>query len=425
MRIAGRTAVIGMGGGIACYKVCELVRLLVRAGVSVRVIMTAAARQFVSPLTLQTLSGNPVATEIFDPEQESRIGHIRLAESADLVVLAPATADLLARAAAGLANDLLTATLLATRAPVLAAPAMNVHMWEHPSVQENVARLRARGVGVVGPESGELACGYEGAGRLAEPTVIFAEAARLLSPHDLAGAHLLVTAGPTREPIDPVRFLSNRSSGKMGYAVAAAAWRRGAEVTLVSGPTALPAPHGVRTVEVETAREMQHQLEAALPGKDALVMAAAVADYRPRRVEAHKIKRRAAGNLRLELEPNPDILSTLPRPKGCLMIGFAAETGPPVAEAKRKLSEKRLDMVVANDVTAAGAGFDKDTNRVTLVAAGGQTIELPLLEKEEAAERICDWLAAHIDRRAARGQRRLKQQGPGRAKRESRRRGPR
>src|SRR5215831_15217820 len=257
MRLKGKTIVVALSGGIACYKACEVVRLLVRAGAAVRVIMTAGARQFVSPLTLQTLSGHPVATDTFSLTQESEIGHIRLADTADCILVAPATANVLAKMAAGIADDLLTTVLLATRAPVLVAPAMNVHMWENALVQANLRTLRELGWRTIEPDVGYLACGYEGAGRLADAAVIVAEVQRAVGPGDLRGARVLVTAGPNREPIDPVRFISNRSSGRMGYALAAAAWRRGADVTLVSGPTGLGAPHGVRRVPVTTAAEMR------------------------------------------------------------------------------------------------------------------------------------------------------------------------
>jgi len=398
--------VVGLSGGIACYKACEAVRLLVGRGARVQVVMTAGAQQFVTPLTLQALSRNPVATDTFSLTQESEIGHIRLADAAEVMLVAPATADVLGRMAAGIADDLLTTVLLATRAPVVVAPAMNVHMWEHPAVQENVARLAARGVRVVGPASGSLACGYEGAGRLVEPETIVEEILRVLAPQDLAGERVLVTAGPTEEPLDPVRYLSNRSSGKMGYAIARVARRRGADVTLVSGPVALAPPPGVRTVSVGTAREMQQAAEEAFATATVVVAAAAVADYRPRRPLAQKLKKTAA-TLALDLERNPDILRTLAARKGRrLIVGFAAETHDVVAEAKRKLREKRCDLVVANDVTAPDAGFGADTNRVRLIDASGLDEELALLPKEDVAARVFDWVAAH--RRRAASPRRLR-----------------
>jgi phosphopantothenoylcysteine decarboxylase/phosphopantothenate--cysteine ligase len=398
MQLNGRTVVVGLSGGIACYKACEAVRLLVGRGARVQVVMTAGAQQFVTPLTLQALSRNPVATDTFSLTQESEIGHIRLADAAEAIVVAPATADVIGKMAAGIADDLLTTVLLATRAPVVVAPAMNVHMWEHPAVQENVTRLVGRGVRVVGPASGALACGYEGAGRLVEPEVLVEEVLRILAPQDLAGERVLVTAGPTEEPVDPVRYLSNRSSGKMGYAIARVARRRGADVTLVSGPVALTPPPGVRTVRVGTAREMQQAAEEAFATATVVVAAAAVADYRPRRPLAQKLKKTTAA-LALDLERNPDILRGLAARKGRrLIVGFAAETHDLATEAKRKLREKRCDLVVANDVTAADAGFGADTNRVRLIDANGLDEELPLLSKEDVAGRVLDWVAGRCKR---------------------------
>ncbi len=400
MRLDGRTVVVGLTGGIACYKACEVVRLLVGAGARVPVIMSAGAQQFVAPLTLQTLSGQPVATDTFSLTQESEIGHIRLADQADAIVIAPATANVLGKLANGIADDLLTTVLLAARAPLVIAPAMNVHMWEHVAVQENLARLIARGARVVGPASGALACGYEGAGRLAEPADIVEEVGCALTAQDLRGVRVLVSAGPTREPVDPVRYLSNRSSGKMGYALARVARRRGAEVTLVSGPSALAPPPGVHLVRVTTARDMATAVEEAFPAAAAVIMSAAVADYRPREAAARKLKKDAAG-LTLELERTPDILAGLGARKGRrLLIGFAAETHDVAAEARRKLRAKRLDLIVANDVGAPGAGFDTDTNAVRLLDGGGLDEVLPVLDKEEVAARVLDWVAAHRPQRA-------------------------
>ena len=395
MRLEGKRIVVGMAGGIACYKVAELVRLLVQDGARVRVVMTENAREFITPLTLQTLSGAPVSTDTFSLTQESEIGHIRLADEADAIVVAPSTANLIGKLAAGIADDLLTTVLIATRAPRLLAPAMNVHMYENPIVQENIRRLRAVGYRVVGPASGDLACGYTGFGRLSEPEEIVEEVATLVAVQDLAGERILVTAGPTREALDPVRFLSNRSSGRMGYAVARAARGRGAEVTLVSGPTGLRAPAGVRLVPVTTAREMQRAVAEAYPQASVVVMTAAVADYRPERAAPRKVAKDAAtGPLRLVR--NPDILRELGGRKGSrLLIGFAAETHDVRQRAGHKLREKGLDLIVANDVTADGAGFDVETNRVVLLDAGGDAEELPLLSKDEVAERLCDWIAGH------------------------------
>lgn len=388
-RIDGKRVVVGLSGGIACYKIPELVRLLRTSGARVRVVMTRAACEFITPLTLQTLAGEPVATDLFDLTQESEIGHIRLADDADAIVVAPATANLIGKAAAGLGDDLLTTVLLATRAPVLLAPAMNVHMWENALVQENLARLQRHGWRVIAPGVGALACGYEGAGRLAEPPVIAAEVARALTPQDLQGQRVLVTAGPNREPIDPVRFISNRSSGRMGYALASAAWRRGAEVVLVSGPTALPDPHGVHCVRVQTAAEMHAAVRREFPSSTVLLMAAAVADYRPATARRQKLKK-GDGPLHLELARTVDILGALRGRAGRrLVVGFAAETEAVETSAARKLQRKGLDLIVANDVTAAGAGFEVDTNAVTLIDRGGRTA-VPLASKDVIADRILD-----------------------------------
>lgn len=399
--LEGRTVVVGLSGGIACYKAAEIVRLLRTGGAQVRVIMTRAAQEFITPLTLQTLSGAPVATELFDLTQESEIGHIALADAAEALIVAPATANVIGKAAAGIGDDLLTTVLLATRAPVLLAPAMNVHMWENPLVQANLERLRAHGWRIIDPGVGSLACGYEGAGRLAEPAVVVAEVERALAPADLRGERVVVTAGPNREPIDPVRFLSNRSTGRMGYAVAAAAWRRGAEVVLISGPTALPAPHGVRCERVQTAAEMRDAVRRALPGATMLVMAAAVADYRPATVASQKLKK-GAGPLRLELTRTVDILGELRGRAGdCLVVGFAAETEQVLDNAARKLREKGLDLIVANDVSAPNTGFEVDTNAVTLLDASGATA-VPLASKDVVADAILDRaVALQRTRRAA------------------------
>ena len=389
-----RRVLIAVTGGIAAYKVPELVRILVRAGHSVRCALTRNAAHFVAPLALQTVSGQAVRTELFDREQEGAIDHIALADWADLVVVAPATADSLAKLSHGLADDLVSTLLLATRAPVLVAPAMNVNMWRHPATQANVERLRERGVRFVGPEVGFLACGWEGEGRMAEPSAIADEAMRALGPHTLAGEVVMVTAGGTREPLDPVRALTNRSSGKMGYAIAAEAARRGAEVVLVSGPGSLAVPPGVRRVEVETALEMRDAVLAELPRCTVFVAAAAVADFRPAARAERKIKKESLGEgagLVLELVANPDILAEVGATKGSrTLIGFAAESQDLIASARRKLERKHCDLIVANDVTRAGAGFDADTNAVSFVWPGGEVEELPLLPKAEVAERLLD-----------------------------------
>lgn len=394
---ARRRVLLAVSGGIAAYKTPELVRALVREGATVRCVLTAAAARFVAPLALQTVSGHAVRSDLFDAEQEGAIDHIALADETDLVVVAPATANLLAKLAHGLADDLVSTLLLATRAPLLVAPAMNVNMWRHPATQANVERLRGRGVRFVGPEAGPLACGWEGEGRMAEPDAIAAEAASLLAPKPLAGERFVVTAGGTREPIDPVRVVANRSSGKMGYAIAAEAARRGGEVVLVSGPSALPAPPGVRVTAVETALEMRDAVRAALPGCTVFVGAAAVADFRPVAAAADKIKKEALGEARLviELERTPDILLEVGEQSAReggrrLVIGFAAESRDLLAAARAKLGRKRCDLIVANDVTRAGAGFDADTNAVSFVWPGGDVEELPLLPKREVAERLLD-----------------------------------
>jgi phosphopantothenoylcysteine decarboxylase/phosphopantothenate--cysteine ligase len=392
-RSDGKTVVVALSGGIACYKAPELVRLLRAGGAQVRVIMTRSACEFITPLTLQTVAGAPVATALFDLTQESEIGHIRLADGADAIVVAPATANLIGKAAAGIADDLLTTVLLATRAPVLLAPAMNVHMWENPLVQENLERLRRHGWRVIEPGVGALACGYEGSGRLAEPTVIAAELERAWTAPDLRGERVLVTAGPNREAIDPVRFISNRSSGRMGYALAAAAWRRGAEVVLVSGPTALPAPHGVRCERVVTAAEMHDAVQREFRAATMLLMAAAVADYAPAVARSQKMKKTSAP-MRLELTRTVDILGALRgRRSTHLIVGFAAETEDVLANAERKLHAKGLDLIVANDVAATDAGFEVDTNAVTLIDADGRT-SVPLASKDAVADRILDHVAA-------------------------------
>jgi phosphopantothenoylcysteine decarboxylase / phosphopantothenate---cysteine ligase len=387
-----KTVVVGVSGGIAAYKAAELIRLLIQAGARVRVMMTRNAREFITPLTLQTLSQNPVATDTFSLTEESEIGHIRLADSADAIVIAPATADLIAKAAAGIADDLVTTVLLATRAKVAFAPAMNVHMYEHPAVVENLARLRARGAVIIEPGEGALACGYEGKGRLADPADIVAELERMLSAQDLAGERMLVTAGPTREAIDPVRFVSNHSSGKMGFAVARAAWRRGAEVRLIAGPSALATPHGVARTDTVTAAELLSATARNLVWCNTLVMAAAVADFRPAEPAARKLKKSAAG-LTLKLAPIADELPAA-RKGGRIVVGFAAETDHLEANARDKLKRKHLDLIVANDVTLEGAGFAVDTNIVTLLSADGRAESHPRLSKDEVADLILDKVAA-------------------------------
>jgi phosphopantothenoylcysteine decarboxylase/phosphopantothenate--cysteine ligase len=386
----GKTIVVGITGGIAAYKMCETVRLLVQAGAAVRVILSRAGAEFVTPLTLQALSGNPVARDTFDLTTESGIGHIRLADSADVVLIAPATANVLAKLALGMADDLLTTVTLATRAPVLVAPAMNVHMYENPIVRENIARLSVVGRTIIEPDTGFLACGYEGAGRLPDPSVLVEEVAVAISPKDLGGRKIVVTAGPTWEPLDPVRYIANRSSGKMGFALARVARRRGAHVTLISGPTALPAPRGVDVVRVMSAREMEQAVLGHAPAADCVIMAAAVGDYRPVEVARHKIKR-GRGDTQLRLTSNPDILARVSALPGVrVLVGFAAETRDLVANARRKLQAKGVQLMVANDVSVEGAGFDVDTNIATLLERSGRVDRLQKMSKEELAGVVLD-----------------------------------
>jgi len=389
-----RRILVAVSGGIAAYKVPELVRALDRAGFAVRCALTEAATHFVSPLVLQTLTREPVRTSLLDPGEEGQIGHIDLADWAEAVIVAPATANVLAKLSAGIADDLVTTVLLATRAPVLVAPAMNVNMWEHPATQANVAVLRARGVAFVGPDAGALACGWEGAGRMSEPAEIAGAALLLLGTKSLAGERVVVTAGGTREPIDGVRALVNRSSGKMGFALAAEAARRGADVTLVAGPAALATPPGVRRIDVETALELRSAVLAELSAASVVVMAAAVADFRPADPVAGKIKKEElapGAGLELRLVENPDILAEISRERGArIVVGFAAESRDVIAAARRKLAKKGCDLLVANDVSRSDAGFESDRNAVALLSPDGEVEELPLLDKSEVAARIWD-----------------------------------
>jgi phosphopantothenoylcysteine decarboxylase/phosphopantothenate--cysteine ligase len=388
---------LGVAGGIASYKTAWLARLLSKAGAEVDVVMTRAATEFVGAVTFEALTGRPVHTGLFDPGRA--LDHIQLARAANVVVVAPATADLMARAATGQADDLLTACLLATQAPVLLVPAMNDRMWAHAQTQANAAHLRALGYELLEPDEGMLAAGEgSGPGRMPEPEVIFAHVGRLLENRDgpIVGRHVLVTAGPTREAIDPVRFLSNHSSGRMGSAIAAAAWRRGAEVTLVAGPLAVPVPVGVRHVHVESTAEMQDAVARELPTADVLVMAAAPADYRPADVSASKLKK--TGEARsIALAENADILASTrsARREGAVIVGFALETDDAVANARRKLAAKGLDLIVLNDAKEPGAGFAVDTNRVTILSRDGDQPErMPLLTKHEVADASLDRVEA-------------------------------
>jgi phosphopantothenoylcysteine decarboxylase/phosphopantothenate--cysteine ligase len=390
--------ILGVGGGIAAYKAAELARALIERGHEIQVVMTRAAQEFVRPLTFAALTGRKVITEMFPPPTggdtlASAVEHIAVATESDLLVVAPATADLLAKFAHGLADDFLTTLYLAFTGPVVLAPAMNANMWRHAATRRNVETLRQRGHRMVGPDEGALACGMVGPGRMSEPERIAeAVSAALGMPRDLEGERVLVTAGPTQEPLDPVRFLSNRSSGKMGYALAEAARSRGAEVVLVSGPVSLAAPPGVKVVSVRTALEMRAAVLEHLEWASIIVKAAAVADYHLARVPEAKMKK-TAGKLSLELDPTPDILAEVGRRKGDrLLVGFAAETGDPVAEARRKLAAKGCDLVVGNRVDREGTGFGADDNEVTLVLSSGEAVALPRAPKRELAGRIFDEL---------------------------------
>jgi len=388
--IKDKVILLGISGGIAAYKGAELARLFVKAEAEVHVVMTAHAQKFITPLTFQVLTGNPVHTDLFNLYQEKEIGHISLADRADLVVVAPATANLIGKVAAGLADDLLSTVLMATRAPVLFAPAMNVNMWENPIYQRNQQQLQDAGYHFLDPVSGLLACGWEGKGKLPDPEEIFFACQKLLFPHDLKGETVLVTAGPTREELDPVRYLSNYSSGKMGYAIARAAVVRGARVILVSGPSALSPPAGVEFVPVTSAGEMFAAVLEQAEQATVIFKAAAVADYRPAARAGEKIKKQAS-SLTLELEKNPDILAELGRRKGkALLIGFAAETEDLLQNAQAKLQAKQLDMIIANDVAAAGSGFDVDTNEVTLLFPDGREKGIARMSKEQVAHRLLD-----------------------------------
>jgi phosphopantothenoylcysteine decarboxylase/phosphopantothenate--cysteine ligase len=395
--LAGKQVILGITGSIAAYKAVLLLRELTARGAEVSVVMTAGAEHFVAPLTFRTLSGRPVLSNLFDPQSDDAVEHVALAERAHAFVVAPATANVMAKAANGIADDFLTTLLLAARCPVLMAPAMDGGMWDHAAVQANVATLRERGVTVLEPEAGALASGWSGRGRLPEIEVIVEEVERLLTPvRDLRGERVLVTSGPTREPIDPVRYLSNRSSGKMGHAVAAAALRRGAEVVLISGPTALKPPAGAVYVPVQTAEEMREAALQHLGTATVVIKAAAVADYRVERPSATKIK---SGGKRdgwsLDLVPNPDILKELAQKKGgAFLVGFAAETNDVRAHAADKLRAKGIDLLVANDVSQHGIGFEADDNQVILLDRWGGALDLPRMTKLQVAHAILDRVLA-------------------------------
>ncbi len=383
-----RHIVLGVTGGIAAYKACELTRLFVKGGYSVHVVMTEHALAFVTPLTFSTLSGNPVGSAMFDGGAPETIKHIDLADEADLVVVAPATANVIAKVAAGIADDLLTTIITATRAPVLFSPSMNVNMYENPITRGNIERLGGLGYHFVEPGTGWLACGWEGKGRLAEPILIYERAEALLADQDLSGMKLLVTAGPTREAIDPVRFISNRSTGRMGYAVARRAALRGAQVILISGPSHLEPPSGVDVVSVESAAEMAREVKGRFGWAQVVIKAAAVSDFTPKSPSGHKIKKDECADV-IELSRTEDILQELGRIKGDkILVGFAAETEKMRANAKKKLEGKNLDMIVANDVSRKDSGFGVETNVVRIIERDGTETELPLMSKEEVADEI-------------------------------------
>lgn len=395
--LEGKTVVLGVTGSIAAYKAVDIASQLSRAGVKVDVVMTEKATRFVSPLSFRAITGRTVTTDMFDASSELSVTHIALARAADVVAIAPATANVIAKLATGIADDVLCCTVLATNAPVVIAPAMDANMYENPVTQENVSRLKKRGFIFVGPKFGKLVSGEEGLGRFANTGEIIGVISQVLGRGgSFADRHIVVTAGGTQEFIDPVRIITNRSSGKMGYALAEAARDRGAKVTLITGPTLLTRPVGVEAIDVCTAEEMLQAVRSAISGADALVMAAAVADYRPRSRAKGKIKKEDAG-LTLELERTPDILGEV---KGDLVrVGFAAESENLVENATRKLRQKKLDLIVANDVTAKGSGFGTDSNRVTIIGKDGKSESLPLLHKKEVADKVLDKVAKLLTER--------------------------
>lgn len=388
--LAGKTIVLGVTGGIAAYKSCEVVSRLRKAGVRVHVIMTHNACQFVAPLTFETLSNNPCVIDTFDRPERWEVEHVALAKQADLFVIAPATANIMAKMAHGIADDMLSTTVLATRAPVLLAPAMNTGMWDNVATRENARILKDRGVRFIGPEGGLLACGDVGAGRMSEPAQIVDRCVELLTKaQDLQGLQVLVTAGPTREAVDPVRFITNRSSGKMGYAIAEAALQRGARVTLVTGPVNIAAPAGAQVVPVQQTEDLLEAMLSLCPDQDIVIQAAAPADYKPAQAAAQKLKKTGDGHLTLELVPTPDVAKAVGNQKktGQILIGFAAETEKLTDHAMEKLNAKNLDMIVANDVTKPGAGFDVDTNIAEIITRNGRE-ELPMMTKRALADEI-------------------------------------
>jgi len=386
--LANKTVVLGITGSIAAYKAADIASKLTQAGAKVEVVMTDSATRFITPLTLRSITGRPVVTDMFELTSEFSIEHVALAEAADVVAIAPATANIIAKVATGIADDMLSCTVLATRAPVIVAPAMESNMFQNQATQDNLSRLKARDFTIVEPGYGRLASGKVGRGRMAEVEQIIGTIKQVLGRGgDLSGKHIVVTAGGTQEPLDPVRHIGNRSSGKMGYAIAEAARDRGATVSIIAGPVSLPEPAGIDVVPVKTAAGMKEAVEKVVAQANALIMAAAVADYQPKKVAGAKIKKETA-SLTLELARTPDILAEV---KGnFLRVGFAAESEDVVANARRKLEKKQLDLIVANDITDPTGGFDSDTNQVTLIDRDGKVESLPLLTKREVADKILD-----------------------------------
>jgi len=395
--LTGKTVVLGITGGIAAYKAADIASKLTQAEAKVEVVMTESATRFIAPLTLRSLTGRPVVTSMWELASEFSLEHIALAEVADVVVIAPATANIIAKLAAGIADDMLSCTVLATKAPVIVAPAMHSEMFQNSITQENLAKLKARGFTIIEPAYGYLASGKIGVGRLAETETIISTIKQVLGRSgDLAGKRIVVTAGGTREPIDPVRHIGNRSSGKMGYAMAEVARDRGATVTLITAPTSLPEPAGIEVTHVETAVQMKEAVTKAVAEADALIMAAAVADYQPKSIAKAKIKKEAP-SLTLELVRTPDILTEVEG--NFIKVGFAAESEDVVANAQQKLQKKQLDLIVANDITDKESGFGVDTNKVTIIDRDGKIEDLPLLTKREVADRILDKVVELISKR--------------------------
>jgi phosphopantothenoylcysteine decarboxylase/phosphopantothenate--cysteine ligase len=398
--LKGKKVVLGVTGGIAAYKAAEFVRLLVKEEVDVYVVMTQNAQKFITPLTFQTLSGNPVVSDPFALLEDAQIGHIALADLAELVVILPATANIIGKIANGIADDFLSTLVMATKAPILIVPSMNVNMWEHPALQKNIQTLLERGCHLMEPGEGELACHWYGKGRLPELNEVVEKMEDLLTPKDLKGEKILITGGPTQEPMDPVRFITNRSSGKMGYALAKMARRRGAEVIFISGPSSLSFPRkDIQCVSVRTAEEMRRAVFSHLEGSSVVIKAAAVSDYRPKVISEKKIKK-GDPEYTLMLERTKDILEELGKKKeNRILVGFAAETEDLVAHAKKKLQEKNLDLIVVNDVSQPGAGFASDTNQVKILSSSGQAKDLPLTTKEEISETILDHVVALLKKK--------------------------